>query len=180
MTPHLADTPVLTTERLTLRAPRFEDYPVWEAFFLSDRSEFIGAWPDPTRGRAWRAFAHIAGMWALRGFGSFVFTRKGSDAAIGSVGPWTPVDWPENELGWTVWTAEDEGRGLACEAVVAARRFAYGALGWRTAVSYIDRANARSVALAKRLGCILDEEAATPDGDGATLVYRHPAPEALA
>lgn len=177
MTPHLADTPVLETERLTLRAPRMDDFPAWEAFFRSGRARFIGG-PGDLRA-CWRAFAHVVGMWALRGFGSFVFADRETDAPLGSTGPWYPIDWPERELGWTIWDPAAEGRGYALEAAAAARRFAYESLGWTTAVSYIDPGNARSIALALRLGCILDPEAPLPDFDGPALVYRHPAPEAL-
>ncbi len=179
MTPHLADTPVLETDRLILRAPRMADYPTWEAFFASDRAKFIGGPSD--RRTAWRAFAHVVGMWALKGFGSFVFTLKGSDSPLGMAGPWYPEDWPEPEIGWTIWAAETEGRGLAFEAAKAARDFAFRELGWITAVSYIDEGNDRSVALAERLGARLDNEAIKPDEDEPpVLVYRHPAPEVLA
>lgn len=182
MTPCLANTPVLETERLTLRAPRIEDYPVWEAFYLSERSRHIGAWPDPTVGRAWRAFAHVAGMWALRGFGLFVMCEKGAeDRPLGQVGPWVPQDWPENEIGWSVWLPEAEGKGFAAEAARVTRGFAYQVLGWKTAVSYIDHDNARSIALAERLGATPDPDATTiPGYEGKVRVYRHPAPLALA
>lgn len=177
MNAYLAGTPTLTTERLILRAPRMTDYPLWEAFFVSERSRHIGARPDPTRGAAWRAFAHIAGMWALKGWGSFVFCEKDSDKPLGSAGPWTPEDWPEDEIGWTVWSPSAEGRGYAFEAARASRDYAYGTLGWNTAVSYIRRDNSRSIALAERMGCRLDPDAPLPRGDDSTtLVYRHPDP----
>jgi RimJ/RimL family protein N-acetyltransferase len=40
-------------------------------------------------------------------------------------------------------------------------------------VSYIDRNNSRSIALAERLGAVPDPDAATPDNSD-DLVYRHP------
>jgi len=178
VTPHLADTPVLETPRLTLRAPRIDDYPAWEAFYRSDRARFVGGPGDLAA--AWRAFAHMVGMWALRGAGPFVFADRATDAAIGNAGPWFPMDWPEPELGWLVWSEEAEGRGYASEAAEAARAFAYETLGWSAAVSYIDPDNARSIALAERLGCVVDANAPLPDHAGQPpLVYRHPAPEAL-
>jgi len=176
MTPHLADTPILETERLTLRAPQMDDYPVWEAFFHSDRSRYIGG-PGDTR-TAWRAFAHATGMWALRGYGSFVFARKDNGAPLGLSGPWNPMDWPEPEIGWTVWVPEAEGQGYALEAASVARDFAFRELGWSTAVSYIDQDNLRSIALAERLGAWRDDDAEKPDQDEPpALVYRHPRPE---
>ncbi len=130
--------------------------------------------------KAWRAFGHIIGMWVMRGYGQFVYCLKGSDEALGMVGPWHPVDWPEREIGWHVWTAEAEGKGYAFEAASAARDYAFGALGWDTAVSYIDPANDRSIALALRLGARRDTEAATPHPEEPTLVYRHPKPKGVA
>jgi len=180
MTTGLPHIPTLETGRLVLRGPRMEDMLAWAAFFASDRARFVRG-EDTTLRAAWRGLAHDAGMWMLRGYGSFIFALKDSpDRPLGMTGPWHPLDWPEPELGWTVWTEEAEGKGYVREAATEARRFAYEDLGWQTAVSYIDPENARSIALAERLGCTLDPEAPQPDFDGhKVLVYRHPAPEAL-
>lgn len=66
------------------------------------------------------------------------------------------------------------------EAARAVRNHAYGALGLITLVSYFDRENTRSIAVADRLGCTRDPQAAIPDIPGwkDALVYRHPGPEA--
>ena len=177
MTARLIDIPTLETERLTLRGPRMEDFGAWSAFAASDRARFIGGPFDV--GKGWRAFAHVAGQWALRGYGSFIFCLRGSDAPLGMCGPWHPAEWPEKEIGWSIWDAGAEGKGFAYEAAREARRFAYQVLGWTTAVSYVDKNNDRSVALAERLGATLDESAARPEGPADMRVYRHPAPEAL-
>ncbi len=168
-------TPVLETERLILRGPQAADWPHWRAFAETERSRFIGG-PFDLRA-AWRTFGHVIGHWVLRGYGSFVITTKGSDVPFGMTGPWHPADWPEPEIGWTLWSEAHEGKGLAFEAAAAARDFAYRVLGWRTAVSYIDHGNDRSVALAERLGARLDPDAPQPSGDRPCQVYRHPAPE---
>lgn len=182
MTTALPHIPTLETERLILRGPRMEDVPHWLAFAATERAAFIGGPRIADPGTAWRAFAHVAGMWMLRGYGSFVFELKADPGTpVGMTGPWHPLDWPERELGWTIWSADLEGTGLAFEAAQEARRFAYADLGWLTAVSYIDSRNARSIALAERMGCTLDPDAKSPDADEGEviLVYRHPAPEAL-
>ena len=83
------------------------------------------------------------------------------------------------EIGWTIWSTEAEGKGIAAEAARAAIDFAFRDLGWPTAVSYIAPGNERSIALAKRLGAVQDTTAPRP-GDGSALVFRHPKPEALA
>ncbi len=168
----LSDTPVLTADRLILRAPQASDWPVWRDFAASERARYIGG-PHVAPGTAWRAFGHVIGHWVLRGFGLFVFCDKGSGIPLGMSGPWYPDGWPEREIGWTVWEAGAEGKGFAHEAATAARNFAYDILGWDTAVSYIDPLNDRSIALAERLGARRDDGAAHP-GDKPCLVYRHP------
>lgn len=169
----LSDTPVLETDRLILRAPEAGDWPVCSAFLASDRSRFIRS-GEIDLGRAWRAFGHVVGHWVLRGWGQFVMVDRTSGAVLGSCGPWFPADWPERELGWSLWAPEAEGKGFAHEAVLAVRRHAFGVLGWDTAVSYIDPANARSRVLAQRLGCWLDTGAAQP-GEAPVQVWRHTA-----
>ena len=106
-------------------------------------------------------------------------TRKGDDTAIGMTGPWSPADWPENELGWTMWDPALEGTGIMFEAAAAGRNHAFNALGWVTAVSYIHKDNQRSVRLAERLGAVRDDACARPHPED--LVYRHtPAPNNVA
>jgi RimJ/RimL family protein N-acetyltransferase len=175
MTVSLSPTPVLTTARLTLRAPCAADWPAFRDFILSDRARFVRA-PEMDVAKAWRGFGHIVGMWVLRGFGMFVFHETGQDRPLGAAGPWHPVDWPEREIGWSAWDPAAEGRGLAGDAAAAVRDHAFGALGWETAVSYIDPANARSIRLAERLGAVRDPGAAHPFGADPMLVYRHPHP----
>ena len=175
MTPHLADTPVLETERLILRAPMPQDFDAWAGFAASNRSKYAGGRLD--RALAWRAFGHLVGHWALRGYGMFAVTAKGDDTAFGIVGAYFPEGRPERELGWTIWDDDHEGCGFAFEAASSARRFVYEVLGWDTAVSYIHRKNARSIALAERLGATADPNAERLSPED--LVFRHPAPEDL-
>lgn len=175
MTPHLTDTPVLETERLVLRVPQASDFGVYRHFVTSERARFAGGGADKGEGHAWRMLAMFTGHWHLHGFGTFVAVEKATGRPIGSMGPWYPADWPERELGWTIWDPADEGRGFAAEAVVRVREHAYRDLGWETAVSYIAHGNARSIALAERLGAVRDDSAAAPDTD-QTYVYRHPHP----
>ncbi len=172
----LANTPTLTTARLTLRAPRASDWPHWCAFATTTRARYIGGPLD--EGKAWRSFGHAIGMWVLRGYGSFVFHETGSDLPLGLCGPWHPADWPEREIGWNVWHPHAEGKGYAYEAATAARAYAFDVLHWPTAVSYIDPANVRSIALATRLGAVLDPDAPRMAGD-TDLIFRHSRPEAL-
>ena len=174
MTVTLANTPVLHSARLTLRAPIASDWPHWSAFAGSDRSQYISGPYAPKA--AWRAFGHAIGHWVMRGFGSFVFTLKEDDTPLGMAGPWFPEGWPEAEIGWTIWSPEAEGQGYAHEAARAALDHAFTSLGWTTAVSYIDEPNLRSIALAERLGAVRDPSAEIPDFDEdvpRVLAYRH-------
>lgn len=181
MTPHLANTPVLTTERLTLRAPHPGDAEAFVAFYETERACHVGG-PKDTRS-AWNFFCTEIGHWAVHGFGMFTVTHKDNDAALGIVGHWYPLGWPETEIGWVLFDESLEGTGIAFEAAKACVDHAWNTLRWETVVSYIDPANTRSIALAERLGATLDANATPPvrkDPDAPdALVYRHPAPEAL-
>jgi RimJ/RimL family protein N-acetyltransferase len=171
----LLDAPVLKTERLILRAPQASDWEAFRAFLADDRSRFIRR-EELDDAKAWRAFCHLIGTWVARGYGSFIITQPGDDTALGLTGPWHPIEWPEPELGWTLWSPQAEGRGIAFEAAAAVRDHIFADLGWKTLVSYIDPDNARSIALAKRLGAVLDPDAPTPPSDKPCLTFRHPTP----
>ena len=174
MTPHLADTPVLTTERLTLRAPEPRDAETFIAFYATDRARFVGGPMD--RKQAWGFYCTEIGHWALRGFGMFTVTLKGKDAPLGIVGHWYPESWPETEVGWVLFDPATEGQGIAFEAAQACIAHAWETLGWTEIVSYIDHENTASVRLAERLGAILDENAKQPKPETPCFVYRHPKP----
>ena len=173
----LTGTPVLTTDRLVLRAPEAGDWPAFHAFLASERGQFVrtGAFD---LSNTWRGFCHVIGHWVVRGFGMFVFHAKGDATPLGATGPWMPETWPEREISWSVWNPVAEGKGFAFEAAAAARDFAYRSLGWTTAVSYVAEANLRSAALARRLGAVVDP-AAPSIGQPPCLVFRHPSPDNL-
>ncbi|MFI0395548.1 GNAT family N-acetyltransferase [Paracoccus jiaweipingae] len=172
----LSNTPVLETERLILRAPQGADWPYFRDFMPTERARFISG-GTPAEGKHWRAFGHMIGHWAMRGYGMFVFCEKGSDVPLGATGPWNPAEWPEPEIGWNLWSPAAEGKGYAAEAARAAIRHVFDDLGWDTAVSFIDLRNSRSIALAERLGALRDDAAAVPpaDAEGGTIrAWRHP------
>ena len=164
--------PTLTTERLTLRAPDARDWSPYRVLMTSERSRHMGG--PHSAARAYKEFSVELAHWMIHGIGPWAVCLKGDDTALGYVGPYFPEGWPEREIGWMMFDGA-EGKGYAAEAARAARRYAYEVAGWETAVSYIDPGNARSIALAERLGATLDP-CATPLGDG-DLVYRHPEQE---
>jgi RimJ/RimL family protein N-acetyltransferase len=165
--------PTLTTARLVLRRPKAEDFEPYAAFYASDRSVYEDG--PLTRAAAWKEFATSAGPWVLRGFGSLSIEDRETGRYLGEAGIYHPAHFPETEIGWML-VADAEGRGIAHEAALALRAWAYGARGLPTLVSYIDQRNDRSIRLAERLGARLDREA--DPGEPGVAVYRHPAPEA--
>ena len=166
--------PVLATDRLTLRPHAMDDWEPMAAFFESDAAAYVGG-PLP-RVRSWYGFGADVGTWDLLGFGYWAVDETATGAFVGQVGLSHPPHFPEAELGWIVFPAFQR-RGFATEAARAARAFAYGSLGWTTAVSYVDPGNAASIATARRLGCV--EDPSVSGHDPADIVFRHPGPEAL-
>jgi len=167
--------PVIETEALRLRAPEARDFEAYAAFRTSERAKTVGG--PYTRAQAFEQLCSILGHWHLRGYGRWMVADKATDAALGIVGLYYPLDWPEPEIAWSVF-AHAEGRGVAHEAARAARSFAFGPLGWSTAISMIDPANTRSVALAKRMGCQPDTPFEHPTF-GTMHVWRHIKPGAV-
>ncbi len=162
--------PTLTTKRLMLRVPHLDDLPAFLAFCASDRTRYIGG-PNIAEKRAHWAFGNITGLWLLRRYSAFTACLK-DGTPLGFVGPWYPTNWPEPEFAWSLWRLEYEGHGYITEAMQTLMPWAWNTLGLTTAVSYIDPENAASIAVAERLGGVVDPDARTPDG-GYDLVYRY-------
>lgn len=163
--------PLIETERLRLRGPKASDFDTFAAFMASGRSTRVGG--PISRAVAWRGFGHLVGHWVMRGYAMFILADKATDAPLGMSGPWFPEGWPEREIGWSIWAEHAEGQGLAFEAATAARRWAYDALGWDTAISLIVDGNDRSEALARRLGCAYEGDF-THEVYGKSRIFRHP------
>jgi RimJ/RimL family protein N-acetyltransferase len=161
--------PTLGTERLILRAPRLEDFEAYAATFASPRSGYTA--DEPSRRNAWYSFAADVASWITHGFGTWSVDLRGG-GHVGTLGVNRFAHYPEPELGWMLHDGH-EGRGYATEAGRAALAWARGRVG--SLVSYVAPGNARSVALAERLGARLDAAAALPDGEdhAGTAVYRH-------
>lgn len=145
---------MLETPRLILRPPTQEDFPAFAAMQAeAETMRFLGGPTGPDA--AWRMLAQLAGSWALLGFGMFSVIEKQSGCWVGRVGPWRPGGegggWPGSEVGWGV-RADFAGKGYAHEAAVAAIDWAFDHLGWSEVIHCIEPQNARSIALAERLG----------------------------
>lgn len=176
MSETLIHIPTLTTDRLTLRCPRLSDFEAYAAFRMGPRAQFVGG-PN-TRDDSFTKLGEIIGHWQLRGFGRWLVADRVTDEPLGIVGLYHPDDWPEREIAWSLFDA-GLGRGVAYEASVAARDYAYTTLGWTAAASMIVADNARSIALAKRLGATFEQTYAHPTL-GDMQIWRHPAPKDIA
>lgn len=162
--------PTLTTDRLTLRGATAPDFDAYAAMLGDARTRYMGG--PYTRAGAWDMFCNITAQWQLSGFGGWII--EGGAGFVGEVAFWHPPHFPEPELGWTL-TARAEGHGYAFEAASAARDWYWSSAKAASVVSYIDVENARSIALATRLGARPDPNGPWADGDSPedTAVYRH-------
>lgn len=146
----LTSAPVLETERLILRGPEREDLAAFTAYMttsgrLTEQGETVDA------DQAWYGFLTGIGHWHWHGFGFFTLALRGTTAPLGRVGLLKHAGWPQVELAWHLFDAA-EGHGYATEAARAVRDWAKAHHGLENLVSYIDRNNRRSQAVAKRLG----------------------------
>lgn len=167
--------PTVQTERLTLRGAQRSDFDGYAAMLADPRMEYMGGPFD--RGAAWSEFNKAIASWHLSGFGGWMITSTAGDL-LGEVGITQSHRFPEPELGWTL-TAQAEGHGYGFEAATAARDWFWQNTQRDALVSYVDPANARSAALARKLGAAPDPHATLPTGETAdeTTVYRHARPQ---
>ncbi len=164
--------PEIETDRLRLRLPRMDDLAVHAAFRASERSKGVGGPYD-----YYSSFHHLAGIigqWALRGYSRWMVADKVTDEPFGIVGVYHPEDWPEAEIGWSIYE-HAEGKGIALEAALATRAYVYSTLGWDRIVSMIMDDNHRSIRLAERLGCTQEGDPFVHPDLGKLNVWVHPA-----
>lgn len=156
-----------------MRGPREDDFSAFAAFYQGPRCKHVGG--PLSRELAWRNFASLWGHWVLRGYGRWTVEEVQTGTAVGNIGLWYPLGWPEPEIGWTLFDGA-QGKGYATEAANAVKEYAYETLGWSTLISAIAPDNIESVALAKRLGAHLDGSF-EHERFGRLDVWRHPGPE---
>ncbi len=167
--------PVLETPRLTLRAPAIGDFDAFARMLLGPQGRHYGA--CRSRAEAWAEFIQLTGTWYLRGHGAWTVTDRTDGTVLAFIQIGAEPGAAEPELGFLVSEAA-EGQGIGREAAEAVRAQALGPFALPALVSYVDPANARSIALVERLGATRDPaaEATLPDGD-RPLVFRHAPPE---
>lgn len=160
-----AEVPSLETAHLRLRPLRAEDFAIYAEIACSPRGRFLGA--EMSRAEAWYDFANLAAGWLLHGHGAWTLEPRAGGAPLGFVLIGLEPGDEAPELGFLL-TEAAEGRGLAAEAAIAARRFAQEELQLDMLVSYVDPANTRAIRLSERLGA---QKVGQRDG---SFVFSHP------
>ena len=158
--------PTIIGQKVRLRPHVMTDMDAFWTFFQGKRSQHVSK--PQNRTHLWYGFASEVGSWTLTGMGGWAIDVDGQLA--GQVAITHPPHFPETELGCILFDGF-EGRGVAFEAASLALDYARTQIRPASLVSYIDAGNARSIALAKRLGAVHDPAAATYDD--ADVVYRH-------
>ena len=160
--------PTLTTERLLLRPPVDADFDAYYRMMATRRSRYMGG--PYEKWAAWGAFCHDVACWTMFGHGGLMIDLRNTGECVGQVGINHGPMFPEKELGWLLYEGF-EGNGYSTEAARAMRDWAFGPGGITSLVSYFDPENTRSMAVAQRLGAVLDPDA--PVQDAGDVVYRH-------
>lgn len=165
--------PTLETERLILRGWHEGDLEPLATFYADDpTATYVGG--PKTREDSWRQLAMMIGHWQMRGYGVFALEPKTGGPVVGWCGPWSPLGFPEMEMGYALFSTPIRGKGFITEAARAVLGYVFGTMGRSTLVSYIHKTNSPSRAVAERLGAKLD---GTTELRGHPVsVWRYPAP----
>src|ERR1700724_2355628 len=86
--------PILTTDRLRLRAFKASDLDAYAAMQANPevmRHLVTGRTSTPVE--VWRTMATSLGAWALRGYGMWACEKIDDSAFVGTVGIFQPLDW---------------------------------------------------------------------------------------
>lgn len=164
------------TERLLLERWRTVDHTAGLADMNADREvmRFVGAGRGASRAESEAQSRDLAAHWDRFGFGLWAVIEAAGARMAGFAGLshplWFPAEAEEVEVGWrlnrTAW-----GNGYATEAARAGIAAGFGDLGLDRLVSYIHPDNARSHAVARRLGMTMARETPHPSRPHTISVY---------
>lgn len=151
--------PRLETERLLLRPLSLDDVDALTVL-LGDR-EALAEWGEPLdldESKAW--INRNLGRYESHGFGRSAVVLKENGELVGDCGliPTLVEGASETELGWVV-RRDNWGKGIATEAAVAWRNYAFEVLGLDRIVSMIGKTNVASRRVAEKLGMRVEREA---------------------
>ncbi|UXN70017.1 GNAT family N-acetyltransferase [Devosia neptuniae] len=147
--------PILTTDRLILRAHTAADFPgCYTLWSDPDVTRFIGGRPS-TQEEVWSRILRYVGHWEVLNYGYFLVTERQTGAVVGEFGL---ADFRRNvvppfgdtpEAGW-VMLPQYHGKGLAREALTAVLTWADQTMPRTVCMIHPD--NAPSLKLAAKLG----------------------------
>ena len=157
--------PTLRTERLDLVPPHYSHLATYEALYGSPEVMRHIAEPIDKQAAA-RLLAAHAGSWVLHGFGGWCVEERATRAVIGIAGLKRLEQGEDVEVGWII-EPSAWGRGYATEAAREVIQYAFEQIGALRAVAHIAPENAGSIAVARKLGMQLEQEAAV----GTALVF---------
>jgi RimJ/RimL family protein N-acetyltransferase len=148
--------PILTTDRLRLRAFKASDLDAYAAMQANPEvMRYLVTGRTSTPVEVWRTMATSIGAWALRGYGMWACEKIDDGAFVGSVGIFQPLEWPEPEIAYSLdrpfWR-----QGFATEAAKAARDWLFEHFPLRRAASFIRPDNHPSKRVAERLGAVCE------------------------
>lgn len=173
MTDTVIRIPELRTARIVLRAFRASDFDAYAAMEADPEVRRYRGGNLRSAEESWGMMVAILGQWALRGYGIFALEDKESGRFAGFAGVFHPFDWPEPEIGYSL-ARPFWGRGLAREAVVAARDWAFAALPSAELPSFIMPDNAPSIRVAKALGAVREGSVTLRGFVSERWVHRRP------
>ena len=161
--------PHIETKRPTLLANLESNLHAMNDYLSKNRMSFItGPFDDVG---TWRTQFASLGHCLLCDFGIWHSEQRESGKMVGALSFLHHFDWPETELGWNV-HHNFEGKGVAYEAALAARRYVETHLKINGMISFIEPTNTHYAALAKRLGAAFEKSHCGREHE--CQVYRHP------
>ena len=178
--PAPTDAPVITTERLILRAHTPQDFADGVAMWSDPEvTRYITGRPS-TSEEVWARILRYAGGWKLLGFGYWAITDRATGRFLGEGGfhdlkrDFHPPFDGAPEIGWGL-TSAAQGRGYAHEATRAMLDWSDGALSDASrTVCLIGPENAPSLKLAGKLGYV--QYARTDYRGEPVILFERPRP----
>jgi RimJ/RimL family protein N-acetyltransferase len=167
----------IQTPRLTLRMFDETDWDELHEMFRDEECVRYTIGTPLTHWQTWRSLASYLGHWQLRGYGPYAVVDRATRAMMGVVGLWSPGEWPEPEIKWSL-ARRFWGHGFATEAASAVRDMAASHLTWNRLISLVLPANERSKAVARRLGGHFEKTIVFRDTVADMFVYDLAAHEA--
>jgi RimJ/RimL family protein N-acetyltransferase len=159
----MTEAPTLETARFRLRAATRADFDAYAVMWADERVTRFISGSARTRTESWGKFLSMPGMWALMGYGYWVFADRIDDSFIGSGG----LFWADRgltqlegfpEAGWSI-SPEWWGRGAASEIMAAVMDWADDVLGAPEVRCIINPGHGASERVAAKLGFVAIGEA---------------------